>query len=261
MDDWTDYCSVAAPLHGPEVDELERSAQHLIARLESFGKPVQQVLPTGQMPSDRQSADLPTSPASSEVSMAGARRSSLDGGTSQASDCSVTSASPTASRLYAHTRAKQQKSMVGKENEAHVPKINPRSKSLAGRRDGDIAARLHEAGREREARRIAAIAQAEQREALEAADKREAIPEINLVSAQLAGARVGPVADRLFEGAREIARKHEERSQEVEREASTLARPAVSEGSMRIAAMMQGRKGPVQERLYATAAEKAENAT
>ena len=117
-------------------------------------------------------------------------------------------------------------SAQGKENAVvHAPSINPRSKNMVGKREGDACERLHEESREREARRRAAINEAESRLAAEAEDEaRNAVPEINNVSAQLAAARTGDVTSRLFEYAKESARKHEEKAKDAEREAAA-ARP------------------------------------
>ena len=288
MDDWQTFVSTAAL--PTEEDELERNAEALIRRLESFGQRTAEsrlpAAPTASLASKRMAFTREVEPImedeeeeqeqgyheAHQIPLDDPHDPYLDGGFSEASDSS--SASGQASqRLYEHARSKQQQQLQqlsstssassGKENGGgvHAPHINERSKVLVGKhlRDGDIGERLHVEGREREARRRAAINEADEaRHVAEAEGARHAVPEINGVSAQLTAGREGTVANRLFDHAKESARRHEERAKDAERFASAAARPNVSTGSERIAAAIPGREAPVQERLYATAAERQE---
>ncbi len=264
MDDYARFCSVATAQPFTE-DDLERSAQALIAKLESFGQGVDGSDVKAAMPAAFV-ASHEEAPASSHYyeddAASALQQQHLDAGMSQASDGSNQSGGgqSASARLYERARAKQSAAAAGddgKENGVHAPAINARSKQLAGKRDGAIGERLHEEAIEREARRQRAIEEAQARqeaEALEGASS--AVPEINGVSAQLTAGRMGAVADRLFESHKESARKHEDRIRDAQREAEAAARPNVSEGSTRIAALLPGREAPVQDRLYACAAER-----
>ena len=271
MDDWKDFCCVAGPTVGD--DALERSAEQLIAKLESFGSHMDSALPRAGERKDCFSTvaneqgdceDYPVSPMESTLSstMSDARHTSsvcsddIDAGLSQTSDSSAVG-----SRLYRQARMKQQQTAKkhDKENGASLkPAINQRSKQLIGKRDGDAGERLHQEGKEREARRRAALEAAEARAQAKAEDESFGVPLIDDVSAQLAAGRAGVVSDRLYDQAKEHARRQAEREREAEQLHKESARPVVSEGSSRIAAMLTGRDGPVQERLYATASERQE---
>ena len=250
MQDWEEFAARIDSL--PEEELLSASADELLKRLDGIGQRANNNLESTM---HRSLADH-RPPRLSIGSDADDHRS-LGGS-------SVTSLSTDGGRLQQKTKIRPPRSRrssvaSSKENVSHVPQISDRSKELIGDRGGDAGSRLHDDGMQRAARRQEKLLAAElslmEKEAKEA---KEAIPEINGVSAMLASGRNGKVGDRLFEHAKESARMKAEKTMESQRQEMEHHRPAVSGGSERIAAVLPGREGPVEDRLYNAGKEQAE---
>ena len=226
MEDYKRFCSVATAQPFTEED-LERSAQALIAKLESFGQGVDGSDVKAAMPAALAARSIrsPKKIASTYYEAEDESPQLLEAGVSQASNGSNQSGAgqSASARLYEQARAKQSAKAVDddvKENGVYAPTINARSKILTGKREGAVSDRLHEEAIEREARRQRAIEAAQAQKEAEALEAGEGgVPKINEVSAQLTAGRAGAVADRLFESHKELKQKQEDRAKLAKREA------------------------------------------
>ena len=253
MDDWVSFVSSTG---GESEVTLERDAEALIERLEAFGSRVGSLTSPARAPSPE--ASEPSQHSVSPQSTASERRESLEESSclsvcSEERSARAVDGHRAAERLYANARQRHQ-AAVEKENstlEMAEPQINARSRAL--KRDGPIGARLHQEAQAKAARQQEALEhEVKRREEEErAAEVRQ--PAINELSVQLMRDRSGDVADRLYSQARRAAGRQEQRELDQQQQLKETARPEISTGSQRIAAVLPGRHAPVQERLYAEA--------
>ena len=176
MKDWEEFAAQIDLL--PEEVLLQHSADDLLRRLDHIG----------QMRGEREAA--PRRPARPRRLSAGSETSSAAGGSSICSDSTDGRggvAAAAASRLYEQRKPRQRTSGAGKENgsgtssgSVHVPQISDRSKAMIGDRDGEVGARLHQAGQQSAARRMQAVEEARQ-QAAEAAERYALPPRLGLI--------------------------------------------------------------------------------
>lgn len=282
MNDWVAF--TAGAQLGSQDSAIERDAEALIQRLEAFGSKVSCMNLSPRRSSAQgervQSDEKVTSPASSVHSkhsslgspdqslslgdscegLDGCRQSSpsCDGSTVPSDERAV-NGQRAPRRPYAQAKVRQQRAASDKENAARsaprtsAPQINPRSKAM--QRSGSIGDRLHQEALSKAARQEAIAEEIKRRkmEEMKARDEEGYYPAINEVSASLMRERSGDVVDRLYGYAKNKDREQQAREAIHQQQIQESARPEISTGSQRIAALLPDRNKPVQERLYAEA--------